>query len=67
MMLERALVDRLPEQPALFQMFPSSELTTSWLAPGIKPSYFIGERVAGQVVFSAPRRAIAEPMLALAE
>ncbi len=67
MMLERALVDRLPEQPALFQMFPSSELTASWLAPGIKPARALVERNAGQVVFSQRRRANVAPMVALAE
>jgi glyoxylase-like metal-dependent hydrolase (beta-lactamase superfamily II) len=56
MMLERALVDRLPEQPALYQMFPSSELTESWLAPGIRPARHLRERVSGTVVFAAPRR-----------
>lgn len=59
MMLERSLVDRLPEQPALFQMFPSSELTTSWFAPGIHPTRSLQERVSGQVVFSQPKRAAA--------
>jgi glyoxylase-like metal-dependent hydrolase (beta-lactamase superfamily II) len=56
MMLERSLVDRVPEHPALFQMFPSSELTVSWLAPGIRPARALVERSGGQVVFSAPRR-----------
>ncbi|MFT3924837.1 MAG: hypothetical protein QM778_20045 [Myxococcales bacterium] len=67
MMLERALVDRLPEHPALFQMFPSSELTSSWFAPGVHPARSLLERVGGQVVFSPPRRAPLEHAPALAE
>jgi hypothetical protein len=39
MLLERAVVDRVPENPDFFQMFPSSEITQSVLAPHIKPTY----------------------------
>ncbi len=67
MMLERSLVDRLPQQPALFQMFPSSELTASWLAPGIQPTRAIEERTSGQVVFSQPRHSELGQASALAE
>ncbi len=67
MMLERALVDRLPEQPALFQMFPSSELTASWLAPGVRPTRVLSERTSGQVVFSPRRRTNVSHAVALAE
>jgi glyoxylase-like metal-dependent hydrolase (beta-lactamase superfamily II) len=67
MMLERSLVDRLPEQPALFQMFPSSELTHSWLAPGMHPTRSVEERSSGQVVFSQPKRASFGRAASLAE
>jgi hypothetical protein len=67
MMLERSLVDRVPEHSALFQMFPSSELTVSWFAPGVHPARALSERCSGQVVFSAPRRTSLEPAAALAK
>ena len=38
MMLEQSLVDRVAEAPSFVQMFPSSEVTSSFLAPGIRPS-----------------------------
>lgn len=38
MVLERTLVDRVPHAPAFVQMFPSSELTPSLLAPGLRPT-----------------------------
>lgn len=50
MLLERSVVDRVPEQPAFMQMFPSSELTPSLLAPGIRPSVVFGEIRSGEVV-----------------
>lgn len=67
MMLERALVDRLPEHPALYQMFPSSELTASWLAPGIHPTRHLRERTGGQVVFAGPQRKSVIPPSVYAE
>lgn len=39
MILERAMVDPLPVAPEFVQMFPSSEMTPSLLAPGVGPSY----------------------------
>ncbi len=38
MILERTLVDRVRRAPAFVQMFPSSEVTPSMLAPGLTPS-----------------------------
>lgn len=47
MMLERAIVDRSEENPAFYQMFSSSEVTASAIAPGIKPTLYLGERNTG--------------------
>jgi len=49
MMLERSLVDRVAEAPSFVQMFPSSEVTPSFLAPGIRPTWTFGERTSGTV------------------
>ncbi len=49
MLLERSIVDRVPDRPEFFQMFPSSEVTPSALAPGVRPSMVFGERVHGAV------------------
>lgn len=38
MVLERTLVDRVRRAPAFVQMFPSSEVTPSLLAPGLSPT-----------------------------
>lgn len=38
MMLERTLVDRVKRAPGFCQMFPSSEVTPSALAPGLSPT-----------------------------
>lgn len=38
MILERTIVDRVRSAPAFVQMFPSSEITPSLLAPGISPT-----------------------------
>ncbi len=53
MMLERALVDRVGDHPAFFQMFSSSEVTASPLALGIKATHFFGEITSGHVTFPA--------------
>lgn len=50
MMLERALVDRVPDRPELYQMFPSSEVTPHWLAPHIRPAFLFGAMESGSVV-----------------
>jgi hypothetical protein len=49
MVLERAVVDRVPEAPAFVQMFPSSEVTPSWLAPGVRPKMVFGDRDSGRL------------------
>jgi hypothetical protein len=49
MMLERSLVDRVAAAPSFVQMFPSSEVTASFLAPGIRPSFTFGEMTSGTV------------------
>ena len=38
MVLERTIVDRVKRAPAFVQMFPSSEVTPSLLAPGLSPT-----------------------------
>lgn len=50
MLLERAMVDRVRENPEMFQMFPSSEVTRSWIAPHIKPTHTFGAIEHGGVV-----------------
>ncbi|MDW8248764.1 MAG: hypothetical protein RMJ98_05590 [Myxococcales bacterium] len=50
MVLERTLVDRVKGAPCFVQMFPSSEVTPSRLAPGVRPSMVHGEIRSGTVV-----------------
>ncbi|HMJ10286.1 MAG TPA: hypothetical protein VK524_02715 [Polyangiaceae bacterium] len=50
MMLERAVVDRVPERPEFYQMFPSSEVTPHVIAPHIWPSLLFGDMNSGEVV-----------------
>ncbi|MBZ0115795.1 MAG: hypothetical protein K8H88_02285, partial [Sandaracinaceae bacterium] len=47
MVLERSIVDRVPDAPAFVQMFPSSEVTPSALAPGVRPSMILADRDGG--------------------
>ena len=47
MILEREMVDAVPGRPELFQMFPSSEVTPSAFAPGIRPTTVFKERTSG--------------------
>jgi hypothetical protein len=47
MILEREMVDPVPDRPEMVQMFPSSEVTPSAFAPGIRPSLVFGERTSG--------------------
>lgn len=49
MVLERTLVDRVKRAPAFVQMFPSSEVTPSLLAPGIRPTMIHGSLSSGAV------------------
>ena len=55
MVVERAVVDRVPGAAAFVQMFPSSEVTATPLAPGIKPTMVFGERTSGTVQPSRSR------------
>jgi hypothetical protein len=50
MILERALVDRVRQAPAFCQMFSSSEVTPSALAPGLKPSWLHKRITHGEVL-----------------
>lgn len=61
MMLERAMVDRVPERPELFQMFPSSEVTPHVIAPHIRPTWLFGKVESGQVAVRNERAVVAEP------
>jgi glyoxylase-like metal-dependent hydrolase (beta-lactamase superfamily II) len=49
MLLERAMVDRVPSNGAFYQMFPSSEVTRSLLAPYIQPSHTFRKMESGSV------------------
>ncbi len=49
MTLERAVVDPVRDAPDFVQMFPSSELVHSPLAPGLSPSYRFGSVTHGEV------------------
>jgi hypothetical protein len=53
MMLEKTLVDRVRRAPAFVQMFPSSEVTPSVVAPGITPTLIHRALTVGTL--SAPR------------
>ncbi len=57
MMLERTLVDRVARAPAFVQMFPSSEVTPSLLAPGLKPTLLHRAITSGEI--AKPARAAA--------
>jgi hypothetical protein len=39
MIAERTIVDTVGEAPEMVRMFPSSEVTSSWLAPGTTPTW----------------------------
>jgi hypothetical protein len=49
MILERTIVDRVNRAPSFCQMFPSSEVTPSPLAPGLKPTIVHGSLTYGDV------------------
>ncbi len=55
MILERTLVDRVRRAPAFVQMFPSSEVTPSLLAPGLSPTLLHREITHGEVARPAAR------------
>jgi glyoxylase-like metal-dependent hydrolase (beta-lactamase superfamily II) len=50
MILERTVVDRVHRAPAFVQMFSSSEVTPSFLAPGLSPTLLHREINHGEVV-----------------
>jgi hypothetical protein len=49
MIIERMLVDRVNRAPGFCQMFPSSEVTPSALAPGLRPTIVHGSLAYGDV------------------
>jgi len=49
MILERTLVDRVRRAPAFVQMFPSSEVTPSPLAPGLAPTLLHRALTSGEI------------------
>jgi hypothetical protein len=48
MMRERSLVDPVPGRSEFVQMFPSSEVTATALAPRISPAMVFGHRNGGR-------------------
>jgi hypothetical protein len=56
MVLERSIVDRVPDAPAFVQMFPSSEVTPSPVAPGVRPSMLFEHRTSGALRSKHPER-----------
>ena len=61
MILERALVDRVRRAPAFAQMFPSSEVTPSVLAPGLAPTLLHRAVVSGELSRAPNRLAPSAP------
>ena len=66
MLLERAVVDRVPDRPELVQMFPSSEVSWHAIAPHVSPSHVFGAITSGQVRTQRGVAARSEPGLGLA-
>jgi hypothetical protein len=64
MVLERSIVDRVADAPAFVQMFPSSEVTPSPIAPGVRPGVIFGHRTSGNV--RAKRSAVRSQPIATA-
>jgi hypothetical protein len=60
MVMERTIVDRVKRAPAFVQMFPSSEVTPSALAPGLAPTLVHGGVSSGTVSARARRAAAPE-------
>lgn len=50
MLLERSVVDRVPGKPEFFQMFPSSEVTATVIAPHVRPTHSFFEVTSGTVL-----------------
>jgi glyoxylase-like metal-dependent hydrolase (beta-lactamase superfamily II) len=57
MVLERTLVDRVKRAPAFVQMFPSSEVTPSLIAPGLSPTLLHRAITHGEVARPQPSAA----------
>lgn len=57
MVLERSLVDRVPGAEAFVQMFPSSEVTPSPVAPALRPAMLFTERTSGALRHPSPTAA----------
>ena len=55
MLLERTLVDRVSRAPGFCQMFPSSEVTPSPLAPGLSPTILHKALSYGQIIQKSSR------------
>jgi glyoxylase-like metal-dependent hydrolase (beta-lactamase superfamily II) len=58
MILERTLVDRVRRAPAFVQMFSSSEVTPSVIAPGLTPSLLHRAITHGEVARPSPVRGL---------
>ncbi|MFO0658522.1 MAG: hypothetical protein U0165_01620 [Polyangiaceae bacterium] len=56
MILERTLVDRVKSAPSFVQMFASSEVTPSVLAPGLSPTLLFGSITSGSIVRPVTKR-----------
>lgn len=56
MILEKTLVDRVNRAPGFVQMFPSSEVTPSAIAPGLRPTILHGGLVYGEVTLAEAKR-----------
>jgi hypothetical protein len=50
MLLERAIVDRVSDHPEFYRMFPSSEVSHSFIAPHVKPRLTFRHMDSGQVL-----------------
>ncbi len=57
MILERTIVDRVKARPAFCQMFPSTEITPSAMAPGLRPTHIFKEITHGSIARAAKARA----------
>ncbi len=52
MLLERMIVDRVKAAPRFVQMFPSSEVTAHFIAPGVRPTWVHGAIETGRLAKS---------------
>jgi glyoxylase-like metal-dependent hydrolase (beta-lactamase superfamily II) len=57
MVLERTIVDRVKDRPAFCQMFPSTEITPSAMAPGLAPTLLHRAITHGSIAPRASKRA----------